>query len=276
MNGVRVGLTLPSFVEDPQVPLDIARAAEDAGVDGVFVFDHLFRRAGDGTRRPALEAVALLGAVAAGTTKISVGALVLRAWLRPPPSTAAAIATASRLAPGRVIAGIGAGDSESREENDTFGLGFGSVHDRVERLRATVRATRDRGAPVWVGGHSSAVRELAALEADGWNAWGTDVGQFTEWAGSARASAQRDAFACTWGGLAVLDETEDAAQARAARLHAGVNTLVGGPESTAEAITAFAAAGAEWVILAALDPSNPRTATVLGERVIPKVSARVA
>ena len=64
---VRVGLTLPSFVEDPEIPIAVARAAEAAGLDAVFVFDHLWR--GDPpNRRPALECFALLGAVAAETS----------------------------------------------------------------------------------------------------------------------------------------------------------------------------------------------------------------
>ena len=46
---MKVGLTLPSFVEDPEIPIRVAREAEAAGVDGVFVYDHLFRldREGD-------------------------------------------------------------------------------------------------------------------------------------------------------------------------------------------------------------------------------------
>lgn len=275
MSRVRAGLTLPSFVEDPGVPIEIARAAEDAGVDGVFVFDHLFRRSAAGARRPALEAVSLLGAVAAETTRITVGTLVLRAWLRPPASTAAAVSTLARIAPDRVIAGIGAGDSESKEENDTFGLGFGSVDERVERLREAVVATRDHGAPVWVGGHHEAVRDVAAAEADGWNAWGVDRGRFTEWAAETCSAAARAGFVCSWGGLAVLDHSDDAAQERATRLDAGVNTLVGGPDTMAETIAALGVAGAQWVILGALDPRDPRTATILGEQVTPKVAARV-
>ena len=79
---VRVGLTLPSFVDDPEIPIAVARAAEAAGLDGVFVFDHLWR--GDPpNRRPALECFALLGAVAAETSRIHVGTLVARATLRP-------------------------------------------------------------------------------------------------------------------------------------------------------------------------------------------------
>jgi len=33
---VRVGLTLPSFQSEPEKVLAVARAAEDAGLDGVF------------------------------------------------------------------------------------------------------------------------------------------------------------------------------------------------------------------------------------------------
>ena len=185
---MRLGLTLPSFVDDPAIPLAVAVAADEAGLDGVFVYDHLFRRAADGTRRPALEGVALLGAVAAVTTRIAVGALVFRAWSRPPSSLASAVETVSRIAPGRVFAAIGAGDSESREENETFGLGFGTMTERVDRLTHAVRATRDRGARVWVGGKAPAVCAAAAAEADGWNAWGGSPEWFEAAAGSVRAT----------------------------------------------------------------------------------------
>src|SRR3954467_6637254 len=94
---VRVGLTLPSFVEDPEIPIAVARAAEAAGLDGVFVYDHLWR--GDPpNRRPALECFALLGAVAAETHTIRVGTLVARATLRPAATLANSFATAGRIA----------------------------------------------------------------------------------------------------------------------------------------------------------------------------------
>ena len=101
---------------------------------------------------------------------------MFRASLRPPASTAAIVSTVARhRAPGRVVIGVGAGDSESREENETFGLGFDSMDERVAELRAhDVAPTRDHGAPVWVGGIARTVRAVAAREADGWNAWGLD------------------------------------------------------------------------------------------------------
>jgi alkanesulfonate monooxygenase SsuD/methylene tetrahydromethanopterin reductase-like flavin-dependent oxidoreductase (luciferase family) len=266
-SGVRVGLTLPSFVDDAQTALDVARVAESSGVDGVFVYDHLFRRARDGTRRPALEATALLGAVAGATTRVLVGTLVLRASVRPPATSAQVVATAARLAPGRCAMGIGAGDSESREENDAFGLDFDEMEARVARLERTVRAARDHGAPVWVGGLAEPVREIAAREADGWNAWGLAPERFAIRASEVSAAASRSPFECSWSGLVVLDVTDDAAQERANGLDASAGTLIGGPETVAGAFAALHDAGATWVIVGAVDAVNPRTARLLGEEV---------
>ena len=157
---VRVGLTLPSFVEDPEIPIAVARAAEAAGLDAVFVFDHLWR--GDApNRRPALECFALLGAVAAETTTHRASARSSRARRCGPPATLAnCFATAQRVSGGRLIAGIGAGDSQSRAENEAFGLDV--RHDGRPRaaLHDAVRAARGGDYPVWVGGRAAQVREI--------------------------------------------------------------------------------------------------------------------
>ncbi len=266
---MKIGITLPSFVDDPEVPLTVARTAEDAGLDGVFVYDHLFRRNAAGDRRPALEGIALLGAVATITERISVGTLVLRASLRPPATLAAAVGTVARLAPGRVIAGIGAGDSESKEENETFGLGFGSVDDRIARLGETVDAVRDRGATVWVGGGLEAVRDLASESADGWNGWGEDLDTFAARVPVVRAAARRTSFECSWGGLVVLDVDDDAAAAKARRLAAPSFALAGGPATLAARLAEYRDAGADWAIVAPVDASDPENARLLGRAVLP-------
>jgi alkanesulfonate monooxygenase SsuD/methylene tetrahydromethanopterin reductase-like flavin-dependent oxidoreductase (luciferase family) len=270
---VKLGLMLPSFVDDPGVPLAIAREAEAAGLDGVFVYDHLFRRAADGTRRPALEGTTLLAAVAAATTRIAVGALVFRATLRPPAELAAALDTVQRVAGPRVLPTVGSGDHESREENETFGLAFGSMDERVEALRATVLGTRDRGYPIWVGGHSGAVRALAAETADGWNRWGGGADRFAIEAAALRGLAAREPFTCSWGGLFVLGDDDDAAAEKAARLHASPGTIVGGPRRVADALLLYAEAGADWAFVGPVDSSDPRNATLLGEVVRPLLSA---
>jgi alkanesulfonate monooxygenase SsuD/methylene tetrahydromethanopterin reductase-like flavin-dependent oxidoreductase (luciferase family) len=280
---VRVGLTLPSFQSDPQRVLDVAVAAEEAGLDGVFAFDHLFRQRGDADdaeKRPALELLTMTAAVAAATTRIAVGTLVARATLRPPATTRAAFDTLARIAPGRIIAGLGAGDDESVTEDAAFGVlptdpsPTGAPPDlgayRLVRLEATVEALRGREYPVWVAGRSPAAIRLAA-RADGWNLWGGNPAAFAAAAERVRserqaAGAETAAFALTWGGLALLGATAGEAAEKWERLGGGRPGIVRGtaPEA-AEQIAAYAAAGAGWVILGPIDSSNPANAAVLGE-----------
>jgi len=270
----RLGVTLPSFRDNPDAAMNIATTADRAGLDGVFVYDHLFRTSANGTRRPALEAMALLGAVAAETTRISVGTLVARATLRPPAVLATGFDTLARIAPGRVIAALGSGDHESRDEMERFGLPFGSVAERVEALGETVAACSGRGYPVWVGGTSRAVRSLAGSSADGWNRWGGSPARFVADASLVRAAAAAagrdpDTLVMSWGGLVVIGADDDAAAAKAARLVVSGDTIVGGPERVAEAIGVYAEAGAAWVVLGPVDAGDLENAVLLGEAVAP-------
>ncbi len=267
---VKLGITLPSFRDDPARALEIAAAAEAAGVDGVFLYDHLFRRAADGSRRPALELLAMMGAVAAETRRVAIGSLVARATLRPPAVLASGFDTTLRIAgPGRVIAAIGAGDAESEEEMVTFGLEFGDVPYRVAVLRDAIEATRDHGYPVWIGGNDPAVREVAAAHADGWNKWGGSARTFRVQADGLRVAAARDPFAVTWGGLVVLGATDAEAAAKATRLSPSAGTIVGGPAQVADALRDYADAGAEWIIAGPVDSADPDNASMLGELVAP-------
>ncbi len=262
---VRLGLTLPSFVRDVDEVLAVAVAAEDAGLDGVFVYDHLFRFAADGSRRPALESTALLGAGAAATHRIHGGPLVARATVRPHAITALTFATAQRLTNGRFIGALGAGDHESRQEQETFGLDFDSVDARLGALTGAVRASRDQGFPVWVGGTFWRVREIAAAEADGWNRWGGSVELFADEAAALYAAAARSPFECSWGGLVVIDADDHAAAEKAHRLDASPGTIVGGPATVADACAAYADAGAQWVIAGPVDSRSPANAELLAD-----------
>jgi alkanesulfonate monooxygenase SsuD/methylene tetrahydromethanopterin reductase-like flavin-dependent oxidoreductase (luciferase family) len=283
---VRVGLTLPSFQSDPERVLTVARAAEDANLDGVFLFDHLFRRRGDAAdaeRRPALELLTMTAAVAVTTERISVGTLVARATLRHPATLRAAFDTLDRIAPGRIIAGLGGGDDESIAEDTAFGVlpgdpapaGSGTATDepgayRLERLAATVKALSGRGYPVWVAGVSPAAVRLAAERADGWNRWGGGPPSFGAAAERVRAEVANagrdpDAFTYTWGGLAVVASTHAEAKAKRDRLGGDRPDVVwGDPPRVAETIAAYADAGAEWVILGPIDSAQPSNAAVLG------------
>jgi alkanesulfonate monooxygenase SsuD/methylene tetrahydromethanopterin reductase-like flavin-dependent oxidoreductase (luciferase family) len=280
--GVRVGLTLPSFQSDPGRVLAVASAAEEAGLDGVFAFDHLFRQRGDAAsaeRRPALELLTMTAAVAAATTRMAVGTLVARATLRPPGTLRAAFDTLARVAPGRIIAGVGGGDDDSIAEDTAFGVLPGDPSApaslelgayRVARLEATVEALAGRSYPVWVAGRSPAALRLAAARADGWNRWGGDAASFAAAAEQMHTDLELvgrdpDAFTATWGGLAVLAANRAEAEAKRDRLGGDRPGIVwGGPPEVAEAIAAYAAAGAAWVILGPIDSSDPTNATLLG------------
>jgi alkanesulfonate monooxygenase SsuD/methylene tetrahydromethanopterin reductase-like flavin-dependent oxidoreductase (luciferase family) len=263
---IRAGITLPSFRDSPEPAIDIARRAEAAGVDAVFAFDHLFRTGPSG-RRPAIEAFTLLGAVAAETRRIALGPLVARATLRPPATLAHTLDTVQRVSDGRLIAAIGAGDHESRVENETFGLDFGSMAERVAALGEAVEASMGHGYPVWVGGTSAAVRAVAA-RSDGWNRWGGSPERFAAGAREIRALVTRP---CTlsWGGLVVLGADEAAARRKLARLDPPPEAIVGGPERVAERLRGYIAAGAEWIVVGPLDSADPENPAILGERIVP-------
>jgi len=268
---VKLGLTLPSFVDDPAVPLAVATAADRAGVDAVFAFDHLFRGPPD-RRRPALECTALLGAVAAGTGRVALGPLVARSTLRPPAVLAHALDTVRRISGGRLLVGVGSGDEQSREENESFGLGFGAEDDRLASLRASVDVLAGRGYPVWVGGRAGHAAQVCGL-ADGWNRWGVTPTEFAaerdEVLAHHPSSSRR--LTLSWGGLVVLGSTQAEAEAKAGRLRPGPRVLVGGPERIAEALARYAEAGASWAMLGPIDSSDPSNAEVLGELVVPLV-----
>ena len=112
--------------------------------------------------RPALSAFPVLGAVAASTDRVCFGPLVARIGLVPDEMLVAELAVVgARWRPGRLIAGIGTGDSKSAAENLAFGIPFDPPDERRVALRRCAGRVLDAGVPVWVGGGSPATVELA-------------------------------------------------------------------------------------------------------------------
>src|SRR5262245_37310699 len=104
-----VGLMLPTAGDRTTGEVDVgrlldgARLAEAAGFDGVSVGDHLVHP------RPFLDSVVALTAVAAVTSRVSIGTCVMLVALRPAPLLARQLATLDALAPGRLRVGVGVG-----------------------------------------------------------------------------------------------------------------------------------------------------------------------
>jgi coenzyme F420-dependent glucose-6-phosphate dehydrogenase len=119
--------------------LDLALGAEDAGFDSVAVSDHFqpFRHTGG----HAPFAFAWMGALAARSKRIRIGTSVTTPTLRLHPSIAAqAFATLAGLAPGRIFAGVGTG--ESMNEVPPLGIDWPPFRERLGRLREAIELMR--------------------------------------------------------------------------------------------------------------------------------------
>jgi alkanesulfonate monooxygenase SsuD/methylene tetrahydromethanopterin reductase-like flavin-dependent oxidoreductase (luciferase family) len=195
---IRSGVVLPTFRDSPDDALAAADAAVAAGIDGLFCYDHLWPMGQP--QRPALAPFPLLGALAArfGPSHDGpfLGTLVARIGLVPHAVLAAEFRALARLAPGRVIAGLGTGDSLSAEENRAYGIPFHPAAQRRTEVVALARELKGEGITVWVaGGPAGRVDEARAAGA-GLNVWDADPERSTgaeplevSWAGPPPASA---------------------------------------------------------------------------------------
>ncbi len=128
---MRQGLFFPPFdgVADPHRLVALARAAENAGWDGLFLWDHLLYD-GDVTR--SLDPYIALAAIACATTTIQLGAMVTPLIRRRPQVLARQAVTLDLLSRGRLILGLGIGDDGAVGELSRFG----EMTDARERGRA--------------------------------------------------------------------------------------------------------------------------------------------
>jgi coenzyme F420-dependent glucose-6-phosphate dehydrogenase len=123
----------------PQELLDLAALAEEKGFDSVWVSDHYqpFRH----TDGHAPFSLSWLGAATQRTSRVTLGTSVLTPTFRYHPSIIAqAFATLERLAPGRLILGIGTGESMNEVpvtgmEWPEFKVRFGRLKESVELMR---------------------------------------------------------------------------------------------------------------------------------------------
>lgn len=139
MAALRLGYKASAEQFAPQELLDLAMLAEERGFDSVMVSDHYqpFKH----TDGHAPMSIAWLGAATQRTERATLGTSVLTPTFRYHPSVIAqAFATLDRLAPGRVILGLGAG--ESMNEVPVTGIEWPETKERFARLREAVELIR--------------------------------------------------------------------------------------------------------------------------------------
>jgi alkanesulfonate monooxygenase SsuD/methylene tetrahydromethanopterin reductase-like flavin-dependent oxidoreductase (luciferase family) len=276
----RLSIALPVHGTSFAHTLSVARAAEEAGFEGLWVPDHLLNLS-----RPTagvLECWMVLAAVAAVTTRVRIGPLVVATPLRHPPLLAKQAATLCDLAPGRVVLGLGAGGFTYEEACRQLGIGALSAGDRVVHVRETIQCIRamlsqesadftgrflavtgarifprpEQMPPIILAAERSQMLQVTARLADGWNCprpADLEVGLAAlELAGRARASIDVSTYVVT-----VIAETDAAAAAALVRAGRGAHAfgdveqhhIVGSPTRVIERIAEFARRGVNELVL---------------------------
>lgn len=264
---------------------DMARAAEDSGVDSLWVGDHLLYRTPERGAIGPWEAWSVLAALAALTERVELGPLVACTSFHAPAMLAKKAATLDEISGGRLILGLGAGWNEVEYR----GFGFAWDH-RVSRFEEAFtiirtllaegeidfagryyqargcalrpRGPRAAGPPLMIGSQGPRMLAATVPHVQAWNAWYSWFGNSP--AGFARCSRKVDE-ACRRAGRDPASVSRSAALL--VRFPSGEGRPVGDlergevvpaplpsePGPLAASLRAFAEAGADHVQLV-LDP----------------------
>ena len=196
---MRTGVVLPTFRDRPDEAFAAATAAVAAGVDGLFCYDHIWPIGQP--ERPALAPFPILGALATMLDPSSgpgegpfLGTLVARVGLVSNAVLAAQFLALERLAPGRVIAGLGTGDKLSEQENLAYGIPFAPAAERRAEMVELGRQLADAGLPVWMAGGPAGRTEEARAAGAALNVWDAEPALVAERGAGARG------VEVTWAG----------------------------------------------------------------------------
>jgi F420-dependent oxidoreductase-like protein len=151
LDHMRISISLTNFSWSGGLSglLPVVLAAEDAGVDTVWVPDHLVQADPRASLdEPMLEAYTTLGFLAAHTSRVRLGTMVTGAPYRPPALLIKAVTTLDVLSGGRAWLGIGSGYHET--EASMMGLPMPPTAERFERLEEILQLAHR----MWAGDES--------------------------------------------------------------------------------------------------------------------------
>jgi len=197
--GLRVGVQLPEVerrVEWPEL-IEMARTAEDVGLDSIWLGDHLLYDLPGGATRGPWEAWTSLAALAAVTTRVELGPFVASTSFHAPAMLAKMAATVDAISGGRLVLGLGAGWNE--REYTAYGFPFDNRVARFDEAFTIIRSllrdgrvdfhgsyydvvdcvldpgpVRPGGPPLMLGSTGPRMMRIALPHADLWNTWWSD------------------------------------------------------------------------------------------------------
>jgi probable F420-dependent oxidoreductase len=287
MRSLAIGIQLPEVEREVRWPeyVAIARTAEAAGFDSIWVGDHYLYRGDGRPERGPWEAWTLLAGLAAVTERVKLGPLVACLGFHDPAVLAKMAATVDEIAGGRLVVGVGAGWNQT--EFDAFGIPydrrasrFEEGFDIVRRLLAGERVTfqgefhttRDavllpapaRSPALMVGSTGERVLRATLPYVDAWNTWFDWFGNTAEGFAEGNAKITR---ACEATGRDPREVRRSACVLvrldPASRERPDEPALQGPPERIADGLVAFADAGADEIIVV-MDPSTEASIERLG------------
>ncbi len=196
---LKIGLQLPEaerVVRWPEM-IAMARLAEDAGFDSLWVGDHLLYRTPEQPPRAPWEAWTMLAALAAATERITLGPLVASTSFHAPAMLAKKAATIDEISNGRLMLGLGAGWNEG--EYRAFGFPFDQRVSRFKEAFTIIRTLlregqidfkgtfyqlqdcvllpeplRPGGPPLMIGSIGEQMLRATLPHVDAWNVWYAD------------------------------------------------------------------------------------------------------
>lgn len=282
---LRVGIQLPEVEREVHWPeiSAIAKAAESAGVDSLFVGDHLLYRGDGRPERGPWDAWSILAALAATTHRVEIGPLVCCTAFRPPAVLAKMAHSVDDMSGGRLVLGLGCG--WNRTEFEAFGLPFDRRVSRFEESFDVIRRLLDgervtahgafhdvddavllpvprRRPPLMVGSNSPRMLAATLPFVERWNAWWDDYGN--EPSGFASLNREITAAAERAGrdpgslerSACLLVEVDPGSPERP--VPPGITPAAGGASELAGTLSELAAAGADEAVLV-LSPINERS-----------------
>lgn len=290
-----VGVQLPEverYVPWPEM-VAMARAAEQAGFDSIWLGDHLLYDLPDGRTRGPWEVWTALAGLAAVTERVTLGPLVASTSFHAPAMLAKLAATVDAISGGRLIVGLGAGWNE--REYSAFGFAYDKRISRFEEAFTIIRQLlrtgqsdfRGRfyevtncvldprpmqpdGPPLMLGSIGPRMMRIGLPHVDAWNVWWSDYGNNAEGFAAIRRRVEAAAAEAGRGPGEVT-----ATAALLVQLPGGAGRLMGETyndrairpvvlSELGEQLTAMAEAGAAHVQLV-LDPITVESIETVGE-----------